>query len=285
MKTVAIVGVGLIGGSFALALRKAGFRGRIVGVSSPAAAAAALERNVIDEAADLERAVPEADLVYLAQPIGRVLSTIARLDPLLRPGTLVTDAGSTKREIVETARRHIHNAQFLGGHPMAGKERRGVEEADPDLFAGRTYVLTPDGPEDLETPAAGRFLEWIRRIGGVPVVLGPAEHDEVVSWTSHLPQLASTALAAVLARRLEASGRPAVAGPGLMDMTRLAMSSHDIWRDILATNAAPIESALDAYIAELSGLRRSLLESGMRAEFELAAGFAARIRRKGEEEV
>ena len=276
----------MIGGSFALALRKAGFQGRIIGVSSPLTVTAALELKVIDEAGSLEQAVPRADLVYLAQPIRRILATLEELNPLLREGALVTDAGSTKEEIVSTAARFVTRAQFLGGHPMAGKETRGVQESDPNLFAGRTYVLTPEGPEEMDTPAATEFLEWIRRIGGVPVFLDPQEHDRVVSWTSHLPQLASTALAAALARRLEIEAYSRVAGPGLQDMTRLAHSSYDIWRDILATNGPQIEHALDAYISELRDLRARLCGpemSKMSKEFELGADFAARLRRKGEE--
>lgn len=283
MKTVVIVGVGLIGGSFALALRKAGFRGRIIGVSSPQTVEAARARGVIDEAGSLDQAVPEADLVYLAQPISRILATIEEIDPLLRDGALVTDAGSTKAEIVDRAGRCIRKGQFLGGHPMAGKERRGVEEAEPDLFAGRTYVLTPEGPQDLETPAAAEFLDWIRRIGGVPVVLGPAEHDRVVSLTSHLPQLASTALATTLAGQLDLERYLQVAGPGLMDTTRLAMSSFEIWRDIMATNTPEIEQALDAYIAELRGLRARIGGAHLQQEFETASDFALRLRRKGPE--
>jgi prephenate dehydrogenase len=283
MKTVVIVGVGLIGGSFALALRKAGFGGRIIGVSSPRTVEAARKRGAIDEAASLDEAVPFADLVYLAQPISRIVTTIEDLGPLLREGALVTDAGSTKAEIVAQAGRFIRNSQFLGGHPMAGKEKRGVEEADPDLFAGRTYVLTPEGPLDLETPAAADFVEWIRRIGGVPVVLDPTEHDRVVSLTSHLPQLASTALGATLARRLDIEKYGRIAGPGLMDTTRLAMSSHEIWRDILATNSGEVELALDAYISELRDLRAFLVDRRMEQEFEVAADFASKIRRKEEE--
>jgi prephenate dehydrogenase len=202
------------------------------------------------------------------------------IDPYLREGALVTDAGSTKAEITGVAERCISRAQFLGGHPMAGKETRGVEESDPDLFAGRTYVLTPQGPEDMDTPAAQEFLEWIRRIGGVPVILNPEEHDQVVSWTSHLPQLASTALASALARRLGIEGSRRVAGPGLQDMTRLAQSSYDIWRDILATNGPQIERALDAYISELRDLRARLSDPEMSKEFEIGADFAARLRRK-----
>lgn len=277
-ESVAVVGVGLIGGSFALALRKAGFRGRVIGVSSRPAVEAALAHRVIDEAAPLEQALPQADLVYLAQPIERILATLERVDAFLKPGALVTDAGSTKARIAATGRRAVQRGQFLGGHPMAGKETRGVAEAEPDLFAGRTYVLTPDGPQDLETPPAAEFVEWIRRIGGVPVILDPVDHDRVVSWTSHLPQLASTALAGAVARGLDIGGYARVAGPGLRDMTRLALSSFDIWKDILETNRPQIERALDAYIEELQRLRARVAAPGLKDEFETGAEFAARLR-------
>ena len=284
METVVIVGVGLIGGSFALALRKAGFKGRIIGVSSPLTVTAALEMKIIDEGGSLEQAVPRADLIYLSQPIRRILATLEELNPLLREGALVTDAGSTKEEIANAAGRFVTRAQFLGGHPMAGKETRGVQEADPDLFAGRPYVLTPEGPEAMETPAAEEFMQWILRIGGLPVFLGPAEHDRIVSWTSHLPQMASTALANTLAQRMELEDCRSVAGPGLLDMTRLAQSSYDVWGDILATNGPQIERALDAYIAELRDLRARIGGPGVAQEFEASAGFAARLRQKGEED-
>lgn len=278
MRTVTIVGVGLIGGSFALALRKAGFRGKILGVSSPRTVEAALARGAIDEALPLEEAVPQADFVYLAQPILRIVKSIERIAPLLTPDSFVTDAGSTKATISDRARQSIRSGQFLGGHPMAGKEKRGVEEAEADLFAGRTYVLTPSEPSDLETPAARDFLEWIRRIGAVPVVLSPSEHDRIVAQTSHLPQMASTALAATLSERLGRGEHIRVAGPGLMDATRLALSDYEIWADILATNTREIEQALAAYIAKLETIRAKLTDDRMRAEFAAAAEFAARLR-------
>ncbi|MFZ0936604.1 MAG: prephenate dehydrogenase/arogenate dehydrogenase family protein, partial [Bryobacteraceae bacterium] len=146
MKHVAIVGTGLIGASFGLALRKAGFDGPIVGVSSPRAIADAIAAGAIDRGAPLAEAVAAADLVFLSQAIGRILDTIRHLDPLLQPGALVTDAGSTKCEIVDLARQTITRGQFLGGHPMAGKETRGAAAADAGLFRGRTWVLTPDDP-------------------------------------------------------------------------------------------------------------------------------------------
>ncbi len=276
METVAIVGVGLIGGSFGLALKQAGFAGRVLGVSSAPAVRAALDRGAIDESATLAEAAARADLIYLAQPIGRILDTLRHLDPLVRPGALVTDAGSTKMEIVATAGEHLTRCQFLGGHPMAGKEKRGVEEAEADLFSGRTYVLTPEEPEELETPAVREFVAWIARIGARLAVLDAAEHDRVVSLTSHLPQLASTALAATVAEcgceHLE------VAGPGLADSTRLALSSYELWRDILATNTSHIERALTAYIAKLEYVRDNLRTRQLQEEFETAARLAGRVR-------
>ncbi len=277
METIAIVGVGLIGGSFGLALKKAGFAGRVVGVSSAPALKAALERGAIDEGAVLEQAVPRADLVYLAQPIGRILDTLRHLDPLVRPEALVTDAGSTKQEIVVTAGEKLRRCQFLGGHPMAGKETRGAAEAEADLFVGRTYVLTPEEPEELETPAARELVEWIGRIGARLTVLDAAGHDRIVAMTSHLPQLASTALAATVGERL-VGDQIEVAGPGLADTTRLAMSSYELWRDILATNTAPIEQALTAYINRLENVRDNLRTRQLQAEFEAGARLARKVR-------
>lgn len=278
MQTVVIAGVGLIGGSFALALRQAGFEGRILGVSSPQTIREALRLGVIDEGLPLEQAAPQADLVYLAQPIGRILDTLHHLDPLVKPDALVTDAGSTKGQIVATAHRYLRRCAFLGGHPMAGKESRGVAAADAALFAGRTYVLTPTARAELETPPARELWRWIERIGARPVVIGPDEHDRVVSLTSHLPQLASTALAAVVADGIEFDEQLAISGPGLIDSTRLALSAYELWRDILATNADAIEQALGAYIARLEHLRENLRSRQLQEEFTAAATLAQRLR-------
>jgi prephenate dehydrogenase len=276
MKTVAIFGVGLIGGSFALAIRKAGFDGRIVGVSSDETIRAALALNVIDASLAPEEAAKEADLLYLAQPILKIIDSLADLNAWVKPGALVTDAGSTKQLIVDRAREAITRAQFLGGHPMAGRERRGVEAAEADLFQGRPYVLTPRSVSDLETPAAREFLEWIPRIGSFPVIMNPQDHDRTVAFTSHLPQLASTALAAMLEGRSETDS--GVYGPALVDSTRLALSSFDIWGDIFRTNKHQIVGALNKYIAELELLRESLDRETIRRHFDAATRFATQIR-------
>jgi prephenate dehydrogenase len=279
IESVAIVGTGLIGASFGLALKAAGFEGRVVGVSSPPALKDALECGAIDEALPLVEAVASADLVYLSQTISRILETLRVIGPCLRRETLVTDAGSTKSRIVAQARRCLRGAQFLGGHPMAGKEKRGPAAAEATLFSGRTWILTPTAPAEMETPAARELVFWIRKIGAVPLILTPEEHDRVVSLTSHLPQLLSTALAATLSVRLTAPEHLKAAGPGLADMTRLASSSYDLWRDILETNRAAVDEALAAAIAELEGLRAGLTTDEMRRAFEAAASFAARLRR------
>jgi prephenate dehydrogenase len=278
MQTVAIAGVGLIGGSFGLALKRAGFGGPILGVSSEAGIRAGLERGAIDRAATLEEAARAADLIYLAQPIGRILDTLHHLDPLVRPDALVTDAGSTKHVIVTQAGRLLRRCQFLGGHPLAGKEIRGVAAAEAGLFEGRTYVLAPHAPDELETPPARVFVEWLRRIGAKPVVVGAAEHDRLLAFTSHLPQLASTALGAILADCLSAPDDLRLAGPGLLDSTRLALSPYELWRDILATNTESIEQALTAYINELEQLRDNLRTRGAQEEFVRAAELAKAIR-------
>src|ERR1019366_2559226 len=209
MKSVRIIGVGLIGGSFGLALRKAGYEGEILGVSSTRSIGEAVERGAIERGATLEEAAGICDLLFLSQPISGILETLRKLDPLVRPDALVTDAGSTKQVIVDEAKRSLKRCAFLGGHPMAGKEQRGVAAADADLFQGRPWVLT----SDLDHP----FRKWVASFGAREIILDPARHDRLVAWSSHLPQLASTALAAVIGDK--APDAAAVAGPGLLDST------------------------------------------------------------------
>ncbi len=269
MRTVAIVGTGLIGGSFGLALRKAGFPGDIVGVSSPRSLDQAIARGAIDKGVSLEEGAGTADLIFLSQPISGILETLPKLDPLVRTGALVTDAGSTKQEIVAEAKRSLVRCEFLGGHPMAGKELRGAAAADPDLFKDRPWILTaaPDHP------VARVFRQWLRLFGAREIILDAQTHDRVVAWGSHLPQLASTALASVLYDK--SPDAASVAGPGLLDMTRLAMSSYDLWQDILETNSIEIGRALDGYIEKLQALR-----TDFQSQFADGGNFARSLRRR-----
>jgi prephenate dehydrogenase len=270
---VTVVGVGLIGGSFALALRKAGFTGKIIGVSSPETIRAALDRHVIDEAMPLRDAAGQSDLIYLAQPIARILETLDEIDPHVYPGTLITDAGSTKSAIVARAGKRIRRGRFIGGHPMAGKQSRGVGEAEADLFRGRPYVLT----SSVVAASLDAELErWIKRIGARVVIMTPEEHDRLVALTSHLPQLISTALAAAIANE---AGASRVAGPAAVDLTRLALSPYEIWRDIFATNSVAIDDALAVFIHKLEELRAELRSPEIEKEFERAASSARELRR------
>ncbi len=277
MEVVAIVGVGLIGGSFALALREAGFAGRIVGVSSPRTVEEALRLRVIDEAATLAEACAQADLVYMAGPIHGILEILPRVAELAKPGALVTDAGSTKAKIVASAA-CMSRGQFLGGHPMAGKESRGVAAAEAGLFRERPYLLTPRRTEDLETAAAREFMSWLEAIGAKLKVVSPQDHDRFVAHSSHLPQLLSTALSAALGRHPDRDSIAAAAGPGLMDSTRLAMSAWDIWRDILDTNQDAVLEALDRFSGEWSSLREELRAGRLEERFQAGSEFARNLR-------
>jgi len=283
MKTVAIVGVGLIGGSFGLALRKSGFTGELLGVSSPLAIQAGLKRGAISREASLEEALKVADLIYLAQPVDRILQTLEAIGGLSvsgtqRSGGLITDAGSTKAAIVQRASECLHGAVFLGGHPLAGKEQRGVEAADADLFRGRPYVLTPTSGPLARARGSEAFKHWLAHIGAHLIEMSPAEHDATVAFTSHLPQLLSTALAGTLARQNNPYIRE-VFGSGLLDMTRLALSDPDLWASILATNKTDVVIAVNELLAALRQLRDSIESEDSARFFECAAEFSSTIRK------
>jgi prephenate dehydrogenase len=270
VQTILIAGVGLIGGSFGLALRRAGFSGRILGVSSPATIEKAKTRGAIDGGCSMEAAA-EADLIFLAQPVGVILDTIPRLRP--KPGALVTDAGSTKQRIVASMEEHLPAGSFVGGHPMAGKAARGIDSAAADLFAGRTWILTTPVPQ-----GAAELRTWIEKTGARVVEMSPWKHDEAVALTSHLPQLLSTALAAALAGKANLDA----AGSGLESMTRLAASDFALWRDILLTNREAIRGALGQFRNAFDEVEAALDSGDLRELFAAANAFAARVNPKPE---
>lgn len=265
---IAIVGTGLMGSSFGLAVKARQLAGQVVGVSSPGVAAEALRIGAIDAVLSHEKALAGADFVLLAQPIRRLLKTIEMLDLYLEPGALVSDVGSTKVSICAAATGFIHRGRFIGGHPMAGKEKRGPEAASADLFSGRTWVLTED---------EARLRQLVEALGARVLILSAEEHDRLVAYSSHLPQLLSTALAGAL----EGSGAEAVAGPGLRDMTRLALSSFELWDDILATNRSNIDAALALVLQQLAEVRRDLGQARMAEHFSRGRALAERIPREG----
>jgi prephenate dehydrogenase len=269
IENVTIIGVGLIGGSFALALKQTGLRGRITGCDSSPALESAGSRGVLDVAeADPVAAVRDADLVVLAAPVRANLEVLASIAPHLSPNCLVTDVGSTKQEMVSRSAELFGNdslRRFLGGHPIAGREVSGVEHADAELFRGAPWVLTPPGGRHaLIAPEFSRslhreFIELLEKIGARVVITTPENHDHVLAFTSHLPQLVSTALAVTVSEELDDKlGLRDLSGRGLREMIRLAKSDPQLWAEITGSNAANIRDALTSMEQNLAALRESL---------------------------
>lgn len=281
IRQITIVGTGLIGGSLGLALKQAGFAGRIVGCDRPEVLTRAHERGAIDVAeGSFESAIRNSDIVVLATPVTSIIDYITRLAPILPPGVLLTDTGSTKAEIVCQAERVFgKNAgtRFLGGHPMAGKERGGIGRADPNLFSAATWVLTPPGGTlSLVSPefVRGRHGEWIElleSIGARVVILDPARHDKLCSYTSHLPQLVSTALAATVVDATENDAAVStLAGGGIRGMVRLAKDDYPMWRDVALTNTKNLHDALLQMEQKLAHIRENLKTRQLQEEFDRA---------------
>lgn len=271
LRRVAIIGTGLIGGSFGLALRKHFPAISVVGFDHTEIAARAVARGAVQEAAATIRdAVLGADLVYVALPIRASLDALPAISAAMYAKALVTDASSTKALICRMARFLISSpALFLGGHPMAGKERSGIENADPDIFVGAPYALI--GSEAGADPRALSFAELLRRIGAKPVWCDAETHDWAVSIVSHMPQLVALALARVVQDETDETGLPLrLAGKGLQDMLRLAGSPYEVWRDIFLTNGENITHALDRLVQAIDHLRTNLSSKELEGEFRAA---------------
>jgi prephenate dehydrogenase len=257
---VAIFGVGLIGGSFALSLRKAGMVGELVGVDrSSAAAERARELGIIDRAAESPAdAVRGADLVLLAAPVAQTGAVLASIAPHLQPGIIVTDTGSTKSDVVAAAREALGNRvdQFVPGHPIAGRETNGPDAAIDYLYRGKKVVLAPlpeNRNEDVERVAAA----W-SACGAIIHHLSAEQHDLVFAAVSHLPHLLAYALVDDIANKPHAELLFQYAASGFRDFTRIAGSSPEMWRDISLANRTALLDELDAYLAQLTRLRASL---------------------------
>ena len=263
IKRLVICGVGLIGGSFALALRRAGVVREIVGIGRrPVGLERALELGVIDEIAlDWETALAGADMVLLAAPVGQMEGIMAAMAPHLAPGTLVTDAGSTKRDVMEAIYRHLDGqlASVVPAHPIAGAEKSGVEAAFASLFDGRKVVVTPL-PEN-EPAAVLRVREVWEACGALIHEMPPQDHDRVFAAVSHLPHLLAFGLVHDLAGRANAEQLFGFAASGFRDFTRIAGSHPEMWRDICIANRQSLLAELDQYLAELAYLRALLLSA------------------------
>ena len=251
---VGIVGLGLIGGSIALAARQIWPASLVIGVDNKDVLETAMRLHAIDVAADDPYILAEADLIILAAPVKQNIELLRELDDNVTQPAVVTDVGSTKRAIVEAARRLPPKFVFIGGHPLGGAAQGGLEHARPDLFTGRPWLLTPsmEGGDAVEKLSA-----FVKALGAEPRVVDVATHDRLLAFLSHLPQLTASALMHVVGNAVGAQGL-ALSGKGLADTTRLASSPAEIWRDITATNADEIGPALDALIAVLQDLRRDL---------------------------
>jgi prephenate dehydrogenase len=281
--SIAIVGLGLIGGSIALAVRERCPSSRVIGVDTEAVLAHALGSGAIERGVDSITKLPEVALVILAAPIRQNIELLRQIaarpmDLLPRP-VVVTDVGGTKREIVRAARDLAmpYGTTFVGGHPLGGGEHGGFAFARPDLFAGRPWIFTPDGSGPAD--AVERLSRFVIGLGARPVTLDADAHDRLMAFLSHLPQLTASALMETVGSAARGEGLR-MAGRGLVDTTRLASSPADVWRDICLTNADAIGEALDHLIQRLTQLRSDLQRGdAIEAIFNAAAKWRVELLR------
>ncbi|HEU5352727.1 MAG TPA: prephenate dehydrogenase [Terracidiphilus sp.] len=282
IQRIAILGTGLLGASTGLALRAAGFQGRITGWNRGAEGAeTALKMGAVDSISDDALAMArESDLILLATPVFSILDWMEKLAPALGPAQLVTDVGSTKMQITSSGLRLFNQpgkAAFLPGHPMAGKERGGAALGEATLFRGTVWLFT-DVDSDARAPESvslvAEWRRWVTAMGARTLDLDPVRHDELVAWVSHLPQFVATALSALLEEEVgDAPELKDVGGRGLREMTRLGASPFSMWRDIAHTNTEAIHDALLALEQRLAHLRENLRTPALRDEFDKANRF------------
>ena len=258
--TVAVVGVGLIGGSLGMAAKKRGLVNRVIGVGrSEQKLMRAKILGAIDEySLDLTYGAAEADLVVICTPVKLIVPTIERMAQSLKDGAIVTDVGSTKRETVSLASGVLPEGRcFIGGHPMAGSEQAGADAAVADLFVGATYVLTPSPDTDLAT--LRKMTAFVEAVGANAELMTPEEHDAAVAVISHLPH----ALSGVLLQLAEDSQRDSgkafrLAAGSFRDLTRISDSPPEIWRDICVTNADTLSKSIDEFQRHLETFKQAL---------------------------
>ena len=279
--TAAVLGVGLIGGSLALGFKRSGLVSRVLGVSRKETIEKALELGVIDEGYPREeapRALERADLVVLAGPVSVIIEQLGRIGPSLRPGVTVTDVGSTKRAVVEAAGSLPDTVHFVGGHPMAGAETTGVESADPFLFQNAVYVICPAAECDRQ--AAEKYSELVGALGARLLVMTPADHDRIAATISHLPHLIAVGLMNLAASFNENDPNTLkLAAGGFRDLTRIASSPFNVWRDICGTNADEIKQHIDSLIERLENLRELVGTEKLAESFKIAAESRALIQK------
>lgn len=271
-RRVAVLGTGLIGGSLALAVKRGIPGATVAGFDRAENLEKAKRRGAIDEScADIASAVHDADLIYIALPIVAAMESLGEIARHAPKRALVTDACSTKAAICRMAAEEFraNGPLFLGGHPMAGREASGIENADAELFRGSRYVLI--GREHEADAREREFLALLEKMGAEAVWCDEDTHDWAVGIVSHLPQLASIGLARVIADETDETGLPvSLAGNGLRDALRLAASPYDVWRDICLTNTENVRRALDRMEQALEYLRTHLASRELEGEFRAA---------------
>lgn len=291
LQRIAVIGCGLLGGSFALGLKKHGFSGQVLGCDREEVFREAEKRGAIDGGTtELTEAVAGADLIFLSMPVVAILDLLPQVGRHAKSGALVTDTGSTKARICQMAWEALpETVHFLGGHPLAGKEVGGIENAEADLFAGAKWVVIKEAERHADpsltlgmTGAREEFLGWVRKLGAEPVEMDAETHDWAAAWISHAPQLLSTALAAAVWDETDEDGLPlALAGPGFRSMTRLAASPYELWRDICLTNSENLARTLERLEQRLARMREQLRSRELAEEFEKARQTCAALRREG----
>lgn len=270
---VAIVGLGLVGGSIALAIRQNWPSGLVIGVDEKDVLERAMVRHAIDVAADDPVVIAEADLVVLAAPVRQNVELLAELGEHIHGPAVVTDVSSTKRAVVEAARILPPRLTFVGGHPLGGAPRGGIDYARADLFSGRPWLFTP--VNDSSGDALDRLGRFVSAFGAKVHIMSADDHDKLLASLSHVPQIVASTLMSIVGDAAGEKGL-ALAGRGLADTTRLASSPTTIWRDICATNTDEIGAALDSLITELRTLRSELdSEEALDRIFESAARWRA----------
>jgi prephenate dehydrogenase len=238
-KKITIIGVGLIGGSLGLALKKKNPKFKISGIDKLEIIEKAIARGAIDEGTiNLENGIKEADLIIIATPVKTIIDLLPRINPFIKKGCIVTDTGSTKGQIVETADKILSkDVYFVGGHPIAGSEKYGIDSADPHLFQDKTYILTPTN--DTNLLALKKIFLLIKIINAKRLILDPLEHDRIVGAVSHLPQIMAVSLTNMIGELGQQENNDnyfKAIGEGFKDMTRIASSPYKMWEDICETN-------------------------------------------------
>jgi prephenate dehydrogenase len=268
---LAIIGTGLIGGSFALALKQAGEVGTVVGTGrSQENLGTAKQLGIVDEvASDPGQAVKGADLVFLAVPVGQMAEVMKAIAPHLDPAAAITDAGSTKQDVCAMGREHLsaHLSWFVPGHPIAGAETSGAQAAHADLYREKNVVLTPLAETNFK--AIVKVQSAWQHCGAKATIMPSAKHDRIFAAVSHLPHLLAYALVDMLAGRPDHDLFFHYAASGFRDFTRIAGSNPEMWRDIAIANREAVLAELEAYEAKLQELKTSLKDSDAQALFDL----------------